>query len=501
MKEIFKGLWKLVLGIGGLAIGGLLIIAFLGMFDDKAEKIGNTDIHKGNDTKSAFGDGKDQDDIKENEKAVGQVTETDIVANNTGIDAVLPGDPDYEKYIHVGYTYKLENDGTMEILDVDYGYGIVYVLVEFTSGKDEALQYDQYNATLYIDDYEVPIGVGENNAINNGYIFVAEGTSYSTQANVNPGGRKAKMVFVADIPDDISETSEVEFDVNGGIFKINPLTTEQAKRNTNKVMGIPNEEEYQAIPGKFSMMGNRLGGENIVNISSDVDGNYYINISCLEGDETVLVFDGTLKENGESYIADSYDEDEEVAFLVNFDTNNRTLGIRFYTAPTSNSEEAEIHMNEMNLINGTYTLVEEYSNATNQQYNNQTSTSSESVTRILYGVYHQIPNSIGGKNLAYVEFYTDDSEETLDVMHIDRYESEAGEKVRDLGGILYKDGDGYNLYDGAMRQIYARVIFVDGGMNVEVMNIEDYRSNYNDDLESFAGYYQLESKLDLDSVG
>lgn len=241
MKEKIIGLWGFIKGAVGFVIGILIIMAFFGVFDNKAEK------------------NESQSEVKENEKGVEQLAEikepeesttsverTAVNRNNTDIDAVLPNDPDYNKTMHVGGKYGLNSGGSMEILDAGYGFGVVYVLVELTSGDNEAMQFDQSDATLYIDDYEAPMGGGEEVAIGNGYIYVSGDTSYPTQARVNAGGRKASMVFVADIPNDISETAEVEFEIAGGIFKINPLTTGQAKQNVNEAWGITDEKEYQA---------------------------------------------------------------------------------------------------------------------------------------------------------------------------------------------------------------------------------------------------------------
>lgn len=166
---------------------------------------------------------KSNDDLQEN------TSTTASPETNIGIDAVTPDSPDYNKYLHVGRSYKLTNNVDMEILEAGFGYGIVYVLVEMTNNGDQDVYYDQSCARLYVDDYEVPDGGGTQAAISNGYIFVSGNKSYLTAARANAGGRKASLVFVADIPNNISDTSEVEFEILGAVFKINPLVTDQAQ--------------------------------------------------------------------------------------------------------------------------------------------------------------------------------------------------------------------------------------------------------------------------------
>lgn len=242
MKEKMIGLWRFVKGAIGLVLSILVIMSFFGFLDDKEETMESQSEVEENEK-----DEEQEAGLKEPEDDKTAVESIAVNRNNTDIDAVLPDDPDYDKSIHVGGRYGLKGGGSMEVLDAGYGYGVVYVLVELTSGEEEGLQFDQSDATLYIDDYEVPMGGGEEAAISNGYIYVASDISYPTEASVNAGGRKANMVFVADISNDIPETAEIEFDISGGIFKINPLTTWKAQQNLNENMGISNEESQAGI--------------------------------------------------------------------------------------------------------------------------------------------------------------------------------------------------------------------------------------------------------------
>lgn len=306
MKEKMIGLWHFVKGTIGLVLSILIVMSLFGVLDKE--------------------EGAEQaEEVKESDDTAAAVESAAVNPNNKDIDAGPQNDSDNITYLHVGGKYGLHNGGSMEILDAGYGYGVVYVLVELTSGDDEAMQFDQSDATLYIDDYEAPIGGGEEAAIDNGYIYVSGDTSYPTQASVNAGGRKASMVFVADIPNNISETAEVEFEIAGGIFKINPLTTGQAQQNLNEAWGITDEEEDQAIPdnsssessapfengwsgiiyGAYSLSPNVIGGHNEADTgwNSDETGGDYIYIRVYdENGEPVSYYSGISTEIGTSRV-------------------------------------------------------------------------------------------------------------------------------------------------------------------------------------------------------
>lgn len=309
MKEKIKGLWRFITGTVGLIISILIIMAFFGGFDDKAEETESQSEVKENGKNVEQAEG-----IKETEDSTTAVGSAAVHRNNTDIDAILSDDPDYSKYIHVGGKYGLKNGGSMELLDAGYGFGVVYVLVELTSGDDEAMQFDQSDATLYIDDYEVAIGGGEDGAIDNGYIYVSSDTSYPTQARVNAGGRKASMVFVADIPNDIAETADIEFEIAGGIFKINPLTTGKAQQNLNEAMGISDEEEYQAGIGNPVIDANpdRYIPEGVTGKIDGIDDGFYAdsgNIDLVPGEyiitgggtEILSITENTISMSGGKY--------------------------------------------------------------------------------------------------------------------------------------------------------------------------------------------------------
>jgi len=247
--------------------------------------------------------------------------ETDVLPAKELDDTVIDGaDPDNHDYIHVGGKYNLENGGTMEILDAGYGYGVIYVLVEVTTGEDEPSNYNQDAATLYVDDYEVPIGVGETTAINNGYVFIDGNTSYPTEITVNAGGRKGKIVFVSEIPNNISNDSNIEFEIAGGIFKVNPASVVHID---DKIEAIWESDEPEVDKGRDSLglyFGtyecdhNDIYGWNqaFIGFNTDEEGGYYIMIDCHDAEDTGMPdnFGGSIEKAGEM------DENGMVPYII-----------------------------------------------------------------------------------------------------------------------------------------------------------------------------------------
>lgn len=90
MRERLKGLWQFIVGIGGLLVAGLFVMAFLGMFDKDFEEIGEAEIFRGNDTKSAFA-GESTLIVTEDGEVVG--TETTVEDNSDeSISAIIAGE-------------------------------------------------------------------------------------------------------------------------------------------------------------------------------------------------------------------------------------------------------------------------------------------------------------------------------------------------------------------------------------------------------------------------
>ncbi len=243
MKEIGKGLWKIIKGLGGLLICIFVFMALFGAFDDEAEEIGNAEIFRGNDTKSVFSDdtqvrvtedGEIVGENKPDKEAAPAAEASENDADSSSIDAVTINNKDYDKYLHNGEKYTSE-DGTitMEVINVDtkiFEVGDlittqVYVVLDITNDDPaNAFYLDQSNAALFIDDYEVSRGANTELFAQNGYYLGNGNVSYPTSINIQPGGRKGMIVFMADIDNKtVNEDSKIDFEICGMVFKINPL--------------------------------------------------------------------------------------------------------------------------------------------------------------------------------------------------------------------------------------------------------------------------------------
>lgn len=250
--------------------------------------------------------------------------ETDVLPakelDDTVIDAILLGNPNYDKYNHVGRKYKLVNGGSMEYLDAGYGFGLIYVLVEVTSSEDDPLYYSQDDATLYVDDYEVPIGGLEKLAIDNGYVFIDGNTSYPTEITVNAGGRKGKIVFVSEIPDNISNDSDIEFEIAGGIFKVNPASVVHIDDKTEALWESDEPEVDKGRDslglyfGTYECDHNDIYGWNqaFIGFNTDEEDGYYIMIDCHDAEDTGMPdnFGGSIEKAGEM------DENGMVPYII-----------------------------------------------------------------------------------------------------------------------------------------------------------------------------------------
>ena len=166
--------------------------------------------------------------------------ESVVTVNSDTLDAIPVGGKEFDSYIHLGESYT-STDGsiTMDIIDIDYSInGIlnngdtayasidVYVVVEITNNGDQDIYLDQSCAMLFVDDYEVSRNVELYQQ--NGYYIcegnIFEGVSYPTVVNIRSGGRKGTIIFPATFYQDsnITETSEIDFEISGLVFKINP---------------------------------------------------------------------------------------------------------------------------------------------------------------------------------------------------------------------------------------------------------------------------------------
>lgn len=267
MKEGLKGLKQIITGIGGLIIVLVFVMALFGVFDDDVEEIGNAEIFRDNDPEAAFRDERSQMLVTESGEVVGRVTEekvsedkTEKEENNvvtdkisTGIDAMLPGAQDYDEYLHRGSVFTNKSGVTVEVIDVDYkvfnteisSSTEVYLAFDVTNNSDESIWFDQNDAVLYIDDYEIAKGVSTDTAMTNGYYIGNGNVSYPTSVTVNAGGRKGQIVFMAMINSkQVTEDSEIDFEISGLIFKVNPLVILGEVDTSDKdVFGDQNDTE------------------------------------------------------------------------------------------------------------------------------------------------------------------------------------------------------------------------------------------------------------------
>lgn len=160
----------------------------------------------------------------------------EVIADEYNIDAIPDGSKDYGEYLHLGGSYtNVDGDINIEVIDVDYktdgnimgeySYASteVYIAIEITNNSNTDLYFDQSNAALFIDDYEVKEGMTDFYQ-ENGYIIVNNTKQYPTVANISSGGRKGTIVFVTTISSKsgVTETSDIDFEICGLVFKINP---------------------------------------------------------------------------------------------------------------------------------------------------------------------------------------------------------------------------------------------------------------------------------------
>lgn len=96
----------------------------------------------------------------------------EVIADEYNIDAIPDGSKDYDEYLHLGGSYtNVDGDINIEVIDVDYktdgnimgeySYASteVYIAIEITNNSNTDLYFDQSNAALFIDDYEVKEGM------------------------------------------------------------------------------------------------------------------------------------------------------------------------------------------------------------------------------------------------------------------------------------------------------------------------------------------------------
>lgn len=252
-----------------------------------------------------------------------EIPESAKELDDTVIDAVLPGDSNYDDYIHVGNSYNLKSNASMDILNAWYGgheNGQLCVLVEFTAG-DEPLQVNYTSATLYVDDYEYPLNSGIDAVASYGNVNIG-GTTYSTFVDINASGRKGRMVFLATFPDNLTESSSVEFDIVGGIFKINPLSVIHANDEAEakaQAEAQARQEEIEAYRAETEAEKDRLES-SIGSMGIVCDGVYTCEYNSIGGDNKAYL---------EIMTSDANDETEEVIMIDSYNPESSGMPDNF----------------------------------------------------------------------------------------------------------------------------------------------------------------------------
>lgn len=153
MKERAKGFMQIIKGLGGLLIVLLLVMAFFGAFDDDAEEIGNAEIFRGNDTKSAFS-GNSQEREKEDGEAEGEDISREEQQETESKDSA---------YLQAGYSYELQNGSSFAITNIGIIYDFMnrstigYAAVEYTNNSEDTIYLNPDDISAFVDDFQEPI--------------------------------------------------------------------------------------------------------------------------------------------------------------------------------------------------------------------------------------------------------------------------------------------------------------------------------------------------------
>ena len=415
------------------------------------------------------------------------LAEVDKASDIMQLDAIDPNKDKEGKYLHVGRTYTSE-DGSIDVKIIEAGFdtsnpanemnnldilsGELYLITEITNNRDIDIMFDQNDALLFIDDYEVSNRGLTDLIQNNGYVFIDGDRQLPTVADIRAGGRKGTIVFVASIDSTqgITEDSDIEFEISGASFKANPsyilqrfdeLAYAKDKKHTDPFTDI-NPAEGSPI--------DKVDG---VYISDDESNSAVIIVS---GDTVSVQSSGADIENANlwSNITENAATGEIYKEYIFFDGNEDSVSLTFFENSKMYTEGTLyggwFHEKDGKSGTGTTTSI--------------TSTS----TGIIYGTYSCSLNTMGGENIAYVEFTTD--EDGGDFITIDSYEANDEGMPNNFIGDIVENGNSYTATNASGKQL--SITFVDGGMNVEVLS--------GDGMEEFAGYYKLDEALDLNSV-
>lgn len=219
MKERLKGLWKLITGIGGLFIVILFVMAVFGAFDDEAEEIGNAEVFRGNDTKSAFS-GDSQVRVTEDGTITGENELEEEQKKSASDESGVGGEHSQTgSYLQKGYSYQMENGSEVVITDIDIVYDfssrstVGYVSVEYTNNGSDKEYLGPEDISAFVDDFQEPVDISVPIAIDN--------VKYTGEIMEIDPGRKGRYVYFTLFPASGETADKVELTLYGGsiLFK------------------------------------------------------------------------------------------------------------------------------------------------------------------------------------------------------------------------------------------------------------------------------------------
>ncbi len=211
MKERAKGFMQIIKGLGGLLIVLLLVMAFFGAFDDDAEEIGNAEIFRGNDTKSAFS-GNSQEREKEDGEAEGEDISREEQQETESKDSA---------YLQAGYSYELQNGSSFAITNIGIIYDFMnrstigYAAVEYTNNSEDTIYLNPDDISAFVDDFQEPIDTSVPIMIDN--------VEYRGETLAIDSGRKGRYVYFTLFPAGGETADKVEISLYGAsiLFKEN----------------------------------------------------------------------------------------------------------------------------------------------------------------------------------------------------------------------------------------------------------------------------------------
>lgn len=220
MKERAKGFMQIIKGLGGLLIVLLLGMAFFGAFDDEAEEVGNAEIFRGNDTRSAFSVNsqervnEDGEAAEEKNSGEGQqeTASGEDDANSTGKESAC---------LQAGYSYELQNGSSFSITNIGIIYDftnrstIGYAAVEYTNNSEDTIYLNPDDISAFVDDFQEPVDISVPIMIDN--------VEYRGETLAIDPGRKGRYVYFTLFPAGGETAAKVEISLYGAsiLFKEN----------------------------------------------------------------------------------------------------------------------------------------------------------------------------------------------------------------------------------------------------------------------------------------